>query len=194
MKLQKPNVLSLSHTLFETSVLFDHLEISPTSCSIIPETPLKTESYSVLAKRMAKTSLDNYHKDICEHLTNGEMVRCKFCEADIAKIRLGMKFRHVWSNISKVESLLPTDLLAGSEPNTFFCHATSGVTEQPCSPLSRTVANLPVSLALCNGVEVVLHPGAWIQNSTMIVPGSEGLFCSRCRLMLGRRSKLLLET
>ncbi len=79
--------MSLCQDAAQTNVLFDKLTLVPTSCNIVPETPANTESYSVLAKCHCGNQTTGYEKDLHYRLIHGETLRCKFCEADIAKIK-----------------------------------------------------------------------------------------------------------
>uniref|UniRef100_A0A5K3FMA9 E3 ubiquitin-protein ligase E3D n=1 Tax=Mesocestoides corti TaxID=53468 RepID=A0A5K3FMA9_MESCO len=171
-----PNILSICDGRSEVKVTFEQLTFKPISCEIASDASTDIESFSVFATCSSKLTDDLRYSDLCGRLINGEALRCKFCEADIVNI----------SDVTEVGQLLPVDSLASSEPNSFFCHSVAQVPEQTGTPLSRTVNNIPSSSALCNGIEMIFNADSWVPLSTQSVPGSEGVFCSRCRIMLGR--------
>ncbi|KAM7541358.1 hypothetical protein Aperf_G00000040829 [Anoplocephala perfoliata] len=104
------------------------------------------------------------------------MFRCKFCDSVLANT---MKINHV-------EPLESVDSLAAPESSTFFCHAENETSVIIPSSLFRLVSELPDSSALCNGPEVILKPDAFIEDSIHQSTDLESVFCSRCRIMVGR--------
>ncbi|KAL5111265.1 hypothetical protein TcWFU_000888 [Taenia crassiceps] len=175
-KVVSPNILSFSEITPKIDVAFENLSITPASGELNSDSSGNFESVSFDATCLPSSNCDRRYSHVCERIVNGEMLRCKFCDGDIADIR----------NITKVDNLPSVDVLASSEPNAFFCHGEDSVPAVSGTPLSRLVASLPPSSVLCNGLEIILNSAVWISKSTKMISKLEGVFCSRCHIMLGR--------
>lgn len=175
-KVVSPNILSFSEGASKIDVLFENLSLTPTSAELNPDSSGSFESVSFDATCLSNSNDDRRYSYVCERIVKGEMLRCNFCDGDIADIR----------NITKVDNLSSVDALASSELSTFFCHEKNPATEVSGTALSRLVANLPPSSILTNGIEMIFNSGVWIYKSTKLISKLEGVFCSRCHVMLGR--------
>ncbi|KAL5962765.1 hypothetical protein TSMEX_009543 [Taenia solium] len=175
-KVVSPNIFSFSEIAPKIDVVFENLSITPASGKLNSDSSGNFESVSFDATCLLNSGDDRRYSHICERIVNGEMLRCKFCDGDIADIR----------NITKVDNLPSVDALASSEPNAFFCHGGNSAPAFSGAPLSRLVASLPLSSVLCNGLEIIFNSDVWTSKSTKMISKWEGVFCSRCHIMLGR--------
>ncbi|VDM26130.1 unnamed protein product [Hydatigera taeniaeformis] len=176
LKFVSPNILSFSEITPKIDIAFENLSFVPVSGAINPDSFGNFESISFDATCTLNSNDGRRYSFICERIVNGEILRCKFCDGDIADIR----------NITKVDNLPSVDALASSEPNTFFCHGGHSVAAVSSTPLSRLVSNLSPSSVLCNGIEIILNSCVWASKPTKMLSKLEGVFCSRCHIMLGR--------
>ena len=155
------------------------------SVEINPDSNANVKCISILANYTKEAGEDNRFSEICRRIKNAETLCCKFCSANIADLK----------DVTKVDALPQVDNLSDSEPSTLFCHTNTANPVVCVTPLSRLVADISPSTVLCNGTEMVLHSGAWKPNVIEKISRVEGVFCSRCRTMLGhlgRRFTLLI--
>lgn len=177
VKASAPNMVTFADSSSSITVYFGNLAFKPETANVLSSTPKDSETISLLAScSLCKTSGDHQLADIYDRIVQSEMFRCKFCDGVLANT---MKINHV-------EPLESVDSLAESETSTFFCHAENQAPVTIPSPLFRLVSELSVSSALCNGPEVVLKPDAFIEDSLHQSTDLESVFCSRCRIMVGR--------
>lgn len=174
-----PNIFSFSGVAPKIDVAFENLSITPASGKLNADSSGNFGSVSFDATCLSSPSDDRRYSQICKRIVHGEMLRCKFCDGDIADIR----------NITKVDRLPSVDALASSEPNTFFCHEESSVPAVIGTPLARLVANLPPSSILCNGIEIIFNSSVLVSKPTKMISKLEGVFCPRCHILLGRLGK-----
>lgn len=155
------------------------MSFKPASVEINPDPHANSKCVSLPAIYSKVKDEDNRFPEICDRIKNAETLCCKFCSANIADLK----------DVTNIDILPEIDALGSPESGTFFCHSKTTNPVVCVTPLSRLAADIPTSSALCNGIELVLNSVAWKPDTIENISKVEGVFCSRCRSMLGHLGK-----
>ncbi|VDL37220.1 unnamed protein product [Hymenolepis diminuta] len=177
LEVSTPNIIHFSDGFASYAVSFPDLTFKPDTANVLSTATSNSESISFLASYpFSKPPEDKRFGKICDRIVRSDMIRCKFCDAVFANSK----------KINKVEFLRFVDSLAVSEISTYFCHGESQSSVVLPSPLSIILSDLPDTSVLSNGVELIVGSDALIDGSLIQSKELESVFCSRCRIMVGR--------
>lgn len=142
----------------------------------------KSDLISINAVHLSPKNPDDKRVEkIFNRIVRSDMIRCKFCDAVLANSK----------KINKVEPLGFLDSLLESETSTYFCHSEKNTPVALPSPLSLMLKDLPHTSALCNGVDLIVGTDSIIKDSLILSKQLESVFCSRCRIMVGRLGAII---